>query len=89
MKEWGNKSMKGRMCSQCLSRWERSDIHRATETGITLNPHDLVTFGKHTGSTYQEVYQTDKPYCQWVMMTAQMGESSEEVTRLATYIYNQ
>ena len=60
-----------------------------TGSSVTEEPNhlDLVTFGKHTGETYQEVYSQDRMYCQWVLMTVEAGESSAQILRLAQYVY--
>ena len=35
---------------------------------------DQVTFGKHAGMTYDEVYKKHPSYCNWVMHTAEVGD---------------
>ena len=49
--------------------------------------HDLVTFGKFVGRTYQEVYE-DQSYAEWILRTAESGATSfaPELKRLAMYL---
>ena len=86
MKARSNKTAKWWTCVDCLSRWERLPAN----TLLEMNPEDLgqemVSFGKHAGSTYQQVKQEDPKYCQWVMQTTEYGEPSPEMRRLAQYL---
>ena len=35
----------------------------------------MITWGKYKGTTYQDLYLTDPPYCQWVVETARVGDN--------------
>jgi hypothetical protein len=50
---------------------------------------DLVTFGKHMGRTYAQVYLEDQAYCEWVMTTVAQSEGSPALLRLAHFIHTQ
>ena len=69
----GNK--KWWLCQSCGTRWERirlDDFHPKTET---LGGRDRITFGQYMGKTYQQVYMNHSDYCQWVLHTAETGDS--------------
>ena len=82
----GNGPTKWWLCKACLSRWER-----LTPQEIDQSPnqdpgdHTIVTFGKHMGSTYLQVLE-DQNYVQWIQMTAQHGDPSPDLQKLASYI---
>jgi hypothetical protein len=82
----GNAKDKWWTCKKCLSRFERLTVSEMTPADSQPQDQDLVVFGKYTGSTYLEVYQQDPQYCNWLMQTAEAGESSEQMLRLANYI---
>ena len=52
-------------------------------------PHDLdrVSFGKHTGDTFLEVYQNDPGYVNWIHESMTHGEPSPAMNRLAAYFH--
>ena len=89
MKARGNQAEKWWLCTQCCSRWERKQLGYVMGSQ-EQDPQDLdlVTFGKHMGAQYLEVYQTDPVYCRWVLQTMEEGDTSEALVRLAKYIYN-
>ena len=83
----GNQTQAWWICKVCLSRCERLPLSAVTSTDQEPQPQDLITFGKHMGDTYQEVYEQDRSYCQWVMSTMETGDPSEPMRRFAAYIY--
>ena len=76
------------MCKACVARWERIGVTDPTRLNHGfLTSADLVTFGKHTGYTYLEVYQMDKQYCDWVLDTASgKGDCCDKLRRFARWI---
>ena len=65
-------------CLQCNSRWERLKPSDLEDSGVPVpayNAEDLVTFGKHTGSTLLEVWIQDRQYCEWAMQTMEEDPS--------------
>ena len=50
---------------------------------------DLVTFGKHMGKTYAQVFLEDQSYCEWVMNTVAQSEGAPGLVRLAHYIHQE
>jgi len=83
----GSKTNKWWTCKLCQRRWEREFLSQYQPKGSDgLNELDLVTFGKYAGETYNQVYETDRSYVDWVLMTAeQSNESSPGLQRLAKY----
>jgi hypothetical protein len=60
----------------------RPDVLWATPTGA-----DLMCFGKHSNSTYEEVYKSDKQYAKWCMMTAKQEPfCSKELRRFTQWV---
>ena len=48
---------------------------------------DLITFGKHTGKTYNTVYVQHPDYCEWILRTAETGDSpSQSLLRFADFL---
>jgi len=47
---------------------------------------DTVSFGKYSGSPFEEVLQLDPSYCQWVVSAAQDEQASSGVELFAAYI---
>ena len=91
MKRRGNTpSNKWWLCQQCASRFERYPASSVTRLGETEPPRhqDLVTFGKHTGETYQQTLE-DAEYCNWILLTVDTGDSNPSLNRLAHYIHAQ
>ena len=48
-----------------------------------------MTFGKHSGETFQEVWEKDIKYCHWVIQIAEEQPSSccDGLKDLAVFIY--
>ena len=84
----GNKANKWWTCTKCASRWARTDLAIVNESAEPMG-EDLVTFGKHMGKTYAQVYQEDQSYCEWVMTTVVQTEGAPPLQRLAHYIHTQ
>jgi hypothetical protein len=83
----GNKVQQWWTCKKCLSRWERLESSEVTSKTAEPQDQDLVTFGKHSGSTYLEVYQKDQPYCTWISEALSHGElQNGPILRLARYV---
>lgn len=85
MRARANKTDKWWICTACLSRWDRLDT---TELNLTQGPQDLnvLNFGKHMGSSFQEVWIQDRRYCEWILQTAENGDSSKEIHQFAQYL---
>jgi hypothetical protein len=87
----GNKTDKWWTCQKCLSRWDR--IPDASPSSLaTPDDEDLVTFGKHAGSTFLTVFLEDTPYCEWVLRTQEevpTPATGSPLQRLAQYIHTQ
>ena len=47
---------------------------------------DPVGFGTHSAMSYGEIAQSQVEYCQWVVATAQEGQCSHRLTRLANWL---
>lgn len=47
---------------------------------------DPVGFGTHAAMSYGEIAQSQVEYCQWVVATAQEGQCSHRLTRLANWL---
>jgi len=88
MKRRGNQAEKAWICLACLTRWQRLDISEINQTGEVPQNTDVLTFGKHMGSTYLEVYQNDQVYCRWIMATMDQQEGTEPIRKFASYINN-
>ena len=84
----GNKTSQWWICKKCASRWARMDFAQVNPSADPLDD-DLVTFGKHLGKTYTQVYASDPGYCEWVMQTVSQGESANApaLERLAHFIH--
>ena len=67
----GKNDLKWWTCAACNSRWERIPLssYSLVTMGKPPTGRDVLTFGKHTGETYDTVWKTDPSYCQWVMQT--------------------
>ena len=49
-----------------------------------------MTYGKHTGKKFVTIWNTDPPYCQWVMQTVeQEPKTAPTLWRLAEYVAKQ
>ena len=86
MKARGNKTQKWWTCNLCQSRWERVPLDLPAPT---MEPRDIdvMQIGKYQGKTFQEIYETQGHYCQWVLQTVDCEpSSSQHLKRLASYI---
>ena len=87
----GNRTDKWWTCKDCVSRWERRSMKDVEPTSTSLQDTDLVTFGKHLGGTYLQVYQ-DQTYAQFILQAAEHDPKSlswgspDMVMRLARHI---
>ena len=52
----------------------------------TPSPMDPVGFGMHSSLTYEELFESQKEYVQWVKMTAAEGQCDYRLGRLAAWI---
>ena len=89
MKKGGNKdTCKWWTCARCLLRWERKSMEEVQGTSNEPTDMDYITFGKHSGARYKDVYENDQQYCQWVVNTARREPlmSSVELRRFAAYL---
>jgi len=86
MQARGNKISAWWTCKKCMSRWERVRKEDLTSTTGAPSDLDMVSFGKHAGSTFQETYLNDPSYCEWAVRTAEEGEANHSLRRLAQYI---
>ena len=86
MQARGNKNDKWWTCKACLQRWERLKPNEMPNQAA-ISDVTLMTAGKHMGSTFQEILEKDPAYCQWAVASAEIGETSEPVRNLATYIH--
>jgi len=87
MKGRGNRSDLTWYCKECGNRWKRiplSDFEPSLHT--TILHTDIITFGKYMGRTYRQVWNLDPPYCQYIMQSAEVGEATAPVRRLAQYM---
>ena len=74
-------------CQACGTRWERILLSNFEGTSNHQNGTDLITFGKHAGKTYNTVYVTHPDYCEWILKTAETGDSpSPELLKFAKYL---
>jgi hypothetical protein len=53
-----------------------------------VSSEDPVGFGKYASLTYQELYQKDAQYLQWVLNTAKEGNCDARLSRLARWCQN-
>ena len=83
----GRGDLKWWCCQACGTRWER--ILLSSFEGTTDRPSgsDLVTFGRHAGKTYNTVYVQDPGYVNWILQTAESGDSpSASLLKFARYL---
>ena len=74
-------------CAACGKRWERIPLTEFEPSmSNPLDDNDILTFGKHLGYTYLQVWKQDPNYCQWVLETAEMGDASPQLKRFAHYV---
>ena len=85
MKRHGNKTTKWWTCTECQTRFERKELEDLKPAG-PMRDQDLVLFGMHVGKTYLQIYNEQPSYAQWVMQTAESGDSSPDLARLARYL---
>ena len=86
MKARGNAKALWWFCEKCASRWHRQAVSEVNQS-VEPRTEDLITFGKHAGKKYVEVYMHEPKYCEWVMETVAEGEASPELARLAHFIH--
>jgi hypothetical protein len=87
MKPRGNLGNKWWTCKKCLCRWERLSHSEITPTTGTVDHLDLMTFGKHTGETYQEIAMHDPSYCIWARRTVEEEPTaSQGLQRFVQYL---
>ena len=68
----------------CQSRGERMPM--TIPTGSPADD-DQVTFGRHQGLTFLQIYQNHRDYAEWVLRTIESGdETSPGLRRLAEYL---
>ena len=60
MVQRGNKGQECWTCSKCASRWKRKDLALMNSESADPMSEDLVTFGKHMGKTYAQVFLEDQ-----------------------------
>jgi hypothetical protein len=85
----GNKTTAWWTCKKCNSRWERTNSFVSTHQPTDL---EMVRFGKHAGTTFQDLYANDLSYCLWAVRTAEeeaanpgCGIANQALKRLAAY----
>ena len=84
MKARGNRDQKWWTCVLCQSRWERMPM--TIPTGYPTDD-DPVTFGRHQGSTFLQIYQSHRDYAEWVLRTIESGDgTSPGLRRLGEYL---
>ena len=72
-------------CQACGTRWERIPLSKFED--IPISGKTKVTFGKNAGMTYDEVYQQHPSYCNWVITTAEVGDSPDvSLVKFARYL---
>jgi len=86
MKRRGNKT-KWWTCTQCQSRWERLAMGDLTPEGVPTRT-ELRLQGQHQGMTFAQIFEEEKGYCRWVLLTVEQGEEThnQSLLRLAAYI---
>ena len=48
-----------------------------------------MSFGKHTGSTFQQVWEADSSYCDWAIQTVEEDKTgSDGLKNFAAYVYH-
>ena len=75
-------------CQACGTRWERIPLSKFESTpDIPISGKTKVTFGRHAGLTYDEVYQQHPSYCGWVINTAEVGDDpGESLVKFARHL---
>ena len=87
MKPRGNKGNKWWTCEKCTCRWERLDQAEITPTTGAVDHLDLMTFGKHTGETYEKIATHDHSYCIWARRTVEEEPTaSQGLQRFVQYL---
>lgn len=56
------------------------------EAAVTGDATSIVSFGKHSGLTFEEIFAQQPNYCQWVLKKAAEPEASANVKALAAYV---
>eukprot|EP00397_Hematodinium_sp_SG-2012_P021475 GEMP01022187.1.p1 GENE.GEMP01022187.1~~GEMP01022187.1.p1 ORF type:complete len:468 (+),score=105.66 GEMP01022187.1:57-1460(+) len=57
----------------------------ANRCAIAPMSNSVVSFGKHKGLTYAEVYGSDPHYCKWIIGAHAAGRANRALTDFATY----
>jgi hypothetical protein len=85
MKRRGNKT-KWWTCTQCQSRWERRSMEDQIPEGSPQGS-EMMLQGTSMGQTFSDIYENNRTYCQWALLTAGEGmqEATPQVHRLAAY----
>lgn len=74
-------------CQACGTRWERILLSSFEGTKDRQSGTDLITFGKHAGKTYNTVYVQHPDYCDWILRTAETGDSPcQSLLKFAKYL---
>ena len=79
------------LCAQCCSRWERRKISEISTLTGHPSGFNILTFGKFSGSMFQQVYDSSPDYCQWVLDTLEKDgakSQSKNFVNFAEYILN-
>ena len=74
-------------CEACGNRWQRIPLSNYESAGTVSSGNDILCFGKHIGKTCRTVYGKHPEYCQWILKTAETGDSPcQELLKFARYI---
>ena len=75
---------------QLMTKIRQYETERSAAEPALATDSDTICFGKHSGSTYMEVYQKDRGYCTWVQATAQQEPfCAAPLRRFAGWLDNQ
>ena len=80
--------MKWLTCAKCQSRGERHTLGEVIPKGI-LQGSEIRLEGAHAGLTFSDIYEANKSYCRWVLMTADQGEEIQMIQLIRLAAYNQ
>ena len=74
-------------CKACGTRWERVPLSSYEVPNDVQTGKNLVTFGQYLGMSYATVWTKFPSYCDWVLKTAESGDSpSPPLKKFARYI---
>jgi len=83
----GRNDQKWWCCQACGARWDRILLSKYEPTTSQPSGKDLVTFGKHAGKTYDNVFLNNPGYCDWIMKTAEEGDDAGvQLIKFARYL---